>query len=188
MRISGPKDDYARLHQLEDEGSSIAYGFSGMDSKACVHFALSRDPKKLIDIIFDLFVHLHVTGIPARCWQDTDILLVRQSWQCYMIPTTTLSNLTSTDSGFGEPRSKRRPATYRHLERKRTAKMAVCYSAFYRTENISSRAEVSLYQAACVPHLRRDSRVMANFPHDWIYSERLSVCSHATFQVAYIAV
>jgi hypothetical protein len=39
-----------------------------------------RDPKKLINIIFDMFAHLHVTGIPTRYWQDTDILLVRQSW------------------------------------------------------------------------------------------------------------
>lgn len=67
-----------------------------MRNKACVHPALSRDPKKLIDIIFDMFVHLHVTGIPTRCWQDTDILLVQQPWQRYMTPITTLSDLTST--------------------------------------------------------------------------------------------
>jgi hypothetical protein len=92
------------------------------------------------------------------------------------------------DSGFGEPRSEGRPVTYRRLDRKRTAKMAVCCSTLYKTGFVSSRAEVSLYQAAYLPYLRRDPRVITNLPHDWFYSERPLMCRYATFQVAYIAV
>jgi hypothetical protein len=55
-----------------------------------------RDYKRLIDIIFDMFAHLHVIGMITRCWQDTDILLARQLRQRFTTPITILSGFTST--------------------------------------------------------------------------------------------
>jgi hypothetical protein len=54
-----------------------------------------RDSRRLINIIFDMFAHLHVTGSTSRYWQDIDDLQARQSRQRYTTPITTLSNLTS---------------------------------------------------------------------------------------------